>query len=77
MQTVPDVCLVWQADALNVLTVMVDALTVRHVTADAMQMFLVRDMQLVIMAKTSALVFSLIQHAIRHAVEDMILQLCA
>lgn len=45
MQTVPDACLVWQVDALNVLMVMVDALTVRHVTADAMPMFLVQDMQ--------------------------------
>lgn len=45
MQTVPDACLVWQADALNVLTVTADALTVRHVTVDAMPMFHVQDMQ--------------------------------
>jgi hypothetical protein len=45
MQTVPDVCLVWQVDVLNVLTVMADVLTVRHVTADAIPMFHVQDMQ--------------------------------
>jgi hypothetical protein len=45
MQTVPDVCLVWQVDVLNVLMVMADVLTVRHVTADAIPMFHVQDMQ--------------------------------
>lgn len=45
MQTVPDVCLVWQADVLNVLMVTADVLTARHVTADAMPMFLVQDMR--------------------------------
>jgi hypothetical protein len=45
MQTVLDVCLVWQVDVLNVLTVMADVLTVRHVTADAIPMFHVQDMQ--------------------------------
>lgn len=44
-QTALDVWQVSQADALNVSMAMADALTVRHVTADAMQMFLVQDMQ--------------------------------